>query len=80
MSEKQEIPTNPDLRDWFAGQALEGLSATEEGIVEGVAKALMGGRPEGIETLSLEWFKWWAEAEARWCYMKADAMLKARSA
>lgn len=48
-----------DLRDWFAGQAMSGLSGH-----------MTGARAKPGETA--------AEAEARWCYERADAMLAAR--
>lgn len=70
--------TGMSLRDYFAAKADPGL----EGISVRTAKELMGSDPpgSGADREHLENIRWWMEAEARWSYMKADAMLKAREA
>lgn len=65
------------LRDYFAAEADVG----PEGIGIVLAKALMGGEPASASPEDpLANFRWWEEAVARWRYMHADAMLKARTA
>lgn len=60
------------LRDWFAGQ-VDGLS---EDASPSYCEHLVGRpMPEGIGRSA---FQWWAEADAAFRYMKADAMLAAR--
>jgi hypothetical protein len=62
------------LRDWFAGQEQIG----EDTVTPELGAALMGESVPtgGISVLARA--KWWAEAEARYKYMRADAMLEAR--
>lgn len=64
MSEPK--PHDPFLRDIFAGQVLQGMYASN--IIE-VGRSVMPDLP----------LKEHCEAAAEWCYLQADAMLKARS-
>lgn len=61
------------LRDWFASQERLG----ENDVTISMAEKLMGEKVPtgeyGIATM-----QWWAEAEARYKYLRADAMLAAR--
>ena len=65
------------LRDWFAGQ--EQLHDLESFGNE-LAVALSGPKPEGNwQTNPVAWLEWEARLRARAKYIRADAMLKARS-
>jgi len=66
-----------DLRDYFAAKHV----VNDQEITPSLAKAIMGsviptsdGSPEQIIAM----YKWWAEAESRYKFMHADAMLRAR--
>ena len=63
------------LRDWFAGHAppfpAEAMTVPE-------AEALAGISYDGITFGSPEHWAFWADAEAAWKLLHADAMLKAR--
>lgn len=65
------------LRDWFAGQA----PLPSRGLSESWACALMGEdeSPGFSEEDGLHCIRWWAEAEARYRYLHADAMLSERA-
>jgi len=64
------------LRDWFAAH----WTVDAEAISVAVAEELMGSiMPNGVGSLSAR-IKWFAEAEARYRYLCADAMLAAREA
>jgi hypothetical protein len=68
-----ELPTGLSLRDYIAIH-----TNVEEDLAESVYEVIMGGKaPIGKDSL-FERVKWHAEAEAKYRYMKADAMLKAR--
>jgi hypothetical protein len=58
-------------RDWFAANLTGVLSVR-------TARALMGDVPAPTAN-ALEEITWWAEAEARHRYIKADAMMKVRT-
>ena len=65
------------LRDYFAAN----ITVPED--LGWGADGLMGGPPpnwssKGDYEQSLKCVAWWAEAEAKYRYMRADAMLKAR--
>jgi hypothetical protein len=71
------------LRDWFAG-----MEKAPDDLSVGYAEALVG-RPHPHKETSLgainpdatiATIEFWAEAEARYRYIKADSMLKAREA
>lgn len=68
------------LRDYFAAHA---DCSTDEMSIP-YAESLIG-RPMPVQSVPArptywrEVAEWWAEAEAIGCYLKADAMLKARS-
>lgn len=57
------------LRDWFAGQAINGLCSLADD-----RSIPMDKTPEEKE----EQFNEWAKADAKWSYCIADAMLAAR--
>ena len=67
--------TRTELRDWFAGainvdhedESIDGLGPTT------FAKAF---GPQPKDPIEILWY--WAMVEAKWRYMKADAMLAAR--
>ena len=58
------------LRDWFAGQALAGCTALQDGRFHDAKKH------PSLE----EWRAATRMEDAVWCYAMADAMLKAREA
>ena len=58
------------LRDWFAGQVLNGLYSVED-----QRSMPMDKTPEERE----EEYTKWAKADAKWSYRLADAMLAARN-
>jgi len=60
------------LRDWFA------THENANDLNTGMAEFIMGSKEPELLAPSLEYFIWWNEARAKWRYMKADAMLKAR--
>jgi hypothetical protein len=69
-------------RDYFAAKADISKDLEDDGcIAERLALNLMDGSPmPAWDSDYLAARIWWAEAEARLRYMKADAMLKARQA
>lgn len=63
------------LRDYFAAK----LPISDELLDSALASGLMNGAtPPNFRDGAIEWASWWAEAEARYRYLKADAMLKVR--
>ena len=62
------------LRDWFAGQQ----NLLDGDVSQSMAEALMGEKHPASDVSVLGRVKWWAEAEARYKYLCADAMLAAR--
>lgn len=70
------------LRDWFAG-----MEKAPDDLTVGYAEALAGRPHPHKETAlgginpeaTIATIEFWAEAEARYRYIKAEAMLKARS-
>jgi hypothetical protein len=64
------------LRDWFAGQA----EPLDVDVNRDYATAICGRpQPEDHSDL-LAIAAWWAEADAKYRYLQADAMLAARKA
>lgn len=71
------------LRDWFAG-----MEKAPDDLSVGYAEALVGRSHPHKETslgainpdATIATIEFWAEAEARYRYIHADAMLKAREA
>ncbi len=63
------------LRDWFAAHCM--ASAPAIGVVD--AQAIMGETAPDWARHPLGYLKWWAEASARFSYLRADAMLTART-
>lgn len=80
--------SNPDaflgmsLRDYFAAKADIRDDFDSDGCIDQrLAVALMDGEtPPNWDNDYLEARVWWAKAESRLRYMKADAMIAARSA
>ncbi|MCG6112902.1 MAG: hypothetical protein MEQ74_12060 [Paracoccus sp.] len=62
------------LRDWFAGQASVGVDEPHPD----VAKALMRSEIPNWADDPIAATFWWAEAEAKLRYIRADAMIAAR--
>lgn len=62
-------------RDWFAGQASIGPDEPHADLAAG----LMGSDVPNWQADPVAASKWWAEAEAKLRFIKADAMLAARS-
>ena len=68
------------------GMTLRDYFAAEEVIVEGemtaaLAEALMSSdipKSDGSNIQIIALYRWWAEAESRYKFMRADAMLAAR--
>jgi hypothetical protein len=63
------------IRDWFAGQADPREVYGKHGISKITAERLMGSNVANGEGND----RWWSEANAKWKYQMADAMLKARN-
>ena len=63
------------LRDWFAAYAF----VTAEDPHPTLAKAVMGTEVPNFSESPITATIWWAEAEARLRYIKADAMIAARA-
>jgi hypothetical protein len=69
--------TGMTLRDWFAGHQ----HITDEELSEAKATQIMGDEcPRWSPDTAGDCIKWWVMAEARLRYIKADAMIAARSA
>lgn len=65
------------LLDTFASMATIGVRGEEDTVISySDAVALMGGERTG--STDLDDIKWWADAEARLRYVKAESMMKAR--
>lgn len=73
-----EMTGQAGLMDTFA--SLAHVTLDEQGYVpRKQAEILMGGPiPPGMEAFPLRVLQWYAEAEARWRYVKAAAAMKAR--
>lgn len=76
---KAEYPTTGpqfhpgmSLRDWFAGQVMNGMSAMPEGRRCPMSTVLLG------DDAVREWQKEVMENDCRFCYRVADAMLRVR--
>lgn len=80
--ENPRFETGMSLRDWFAG-----MEKAPDDLSVGYAEALAGRPHPHKETAlgginpeaTIATLEFWAEAEARYRYIKAEAMLKARS-
>lgn len=62
------------LRDWFAGQA----RINEDELSLPLAEKLMKGSAPNWQADPIAATIWWAQAEAKLRYIRADAMLAAR--
>jgi hypothetical protein len=72
----QEIPM-PELRDYLA--ATMTVPVEKDGCIpQSMALWLMDTQPPDWDAHRLQAYKWWAEAEARFRYLRADAMLRVR--
>lgn len=65
-------------RDYFAAKANPRDVYEGGDIPESVSRAIMGTPAPDCMTKQLENTLWWCEAVAKWKYMQADAMLRAR--
>lgn len=65
------------LRDYFAAKEV----IAEDEMTSSLAKALMGSEvpvSDGSREKVIALYTWWAQAESRYKFLRADAMLKAR--
>lgn len=66
-----------DLRDYLAA-TLEVPLEKDGCLPQDLAVHLMDEPPPDWDSNRLDAYKWWAEAEAKFRYLRADAMLRVR--